>query len=224
MGILGWIAVVIISFLMGAILELNKNTWVGWLLFAAAAAAMVFIGIKYMPSRRWWMKVLVFLAYIAVFAGIVLISWPPVRPVPAADTSDSEKTDVYETSYGDVRGVVLKSGVELFAGIPYAAPPVGELRWKKPADPEPWSEVRECDTFAPMSMQVQNLPIYDSLAQIIGFHDYEISLNDSYTEPASEDSLYLNIWKPSGVTEDAPVAVYIRDQAENDEDITHMSH
>ena len=81
------------------------------------------------------------------------------------------RTEVYSTAYGDVRGVVLDgdSNVELFAGIPYAAPPVGELRWKKPQDPEPWADVLECDTFAPMSMQTQNLPIYSSLAQIIGF-------------------------------------------------------
>jgi para-nitrobenzyl esterase len=108
-----------------------------------------------------------------------------------------------------VTGVVLKSGVELFAGIPYAAPPVGDLRWKKPRDPAPWTGVLAYDSFAPMSMQVQNSPLFGSLARIIGYHDYKVSLDDSYREPASEDSLYLNIWKPAGKVEKAPVAVYI---------------
>lgn len=209
MNIPEWIIMILISILMGAVLELNKNTLAGWLLFALIFAGMIFLGRKYMRSWKWWKKALCLAAYAAVCACIVLISWPPVRQVPAADTDNPQKTEVYSTAYGDVRGVVLGSGVELFAGIPYAAPPVGELRWKKPQDPEPWTSILECDIFAPMSMQTQNLPIYNSLAQIIGYHDYQISLNDNYREACSEDSLYLNIWKPAGTAEKAPVVVYI---------------
>ena len=209
MTILGWTFTILISILMGAVLELNKNTLFGWFLFALTAAGMAVISVKYMGSWKWWKKGLCILGYLAVCVGIVFISWPPVRQVPAADTANPQKTEVYSTVYGDVRGVVLGSGVELFAGIPYAAPPVDELRWKKPQDPEPWSSVLECDTFAPMSMQTQNLPIYNSLAQIIGYHDYKVSLKDNYREAFSEDSLYLNIWKPAGTLKKAPVAVYI---------------
>ena len=209
MKVLGWVTTILISILMGAVLELNKNTLFGWLLFVLALAGMIVLSRKYMGSWKWWKKGLCILAYLAVGVGIVFISWPPVRQVPAADTANPQKTEVYSTAYGDVRGIVLGSGVELFAGIPYAAPPVEELRWKKPQDPEPWSSVLECDTFAPMSMQTQNLPIYNSLAQIIGYHDYKVSLKDNYREAYSEDSLYLNIWKPAGTLEKAPVAVYI---------------
>ena len=68
-----------------------------------------------------------------------------------------------QTDKGLVSGVYSKDGkVEIYAGIPYAKPPVGELRWRAPQDPEPWSGVLACDAFAPMSMQVTNLPIYDS--------------------------------------------------------------
>ena len=209
MKVLGWVTTILISILMGAVLELNKNTLFGWLLFVLALAGMIVLSRKYMGSWKWWKKGLCILAYLAVGVGIVFISWPPVRQVPAADTANPQKTEVYSTAYGDVRGIVLGSGVELFAGIPYAAPPMEELRWKKPQDPEPWSSVLECDTFAPMSMQTQNLPIYNSLAQIIGYHDYKVSLKDNYREAYSEDSLYLNIWKPAGTLEKAPVAVYI---------------
>ena len=196
MRVLGWIITILISIVTGAVLELNKNTLLGWLLFVLAFAGMVVISRKRMGGWRWWKKALGILAYLVVCVGIVFITWPPIKRVPAADmavnrkggptdsvgTSNPGRTEVYSTTYGDVRGVVLDgdSNVELFAGIPYAAPPVGELRWKKPQDPEPWADVLECDTFAPMSMQAQNLPIYSSLAQIIGYHDYQISLKDNY--------------------------------------------
>ncbi len=195
--------------LMSAVLELNKNTHAGWLLFAIATAGTFFVHFRYRAVWKWPVRALGLFVYAAVCVGIIFLSWPPVRLIAASDRPEVVKTEIYQTSDGDVRGVVLQSGVELFAGIPYAAPPVGELRWKKPQDIEPWEGVLECDAFAPMSMQVQNLPIYNSLAQIVGYHDYRIRLDDSFREACSEDSLYLNIWKPEGEIEDAPVVVYI---------------
>ena len=209
MHIFGWIVTIMISILTGVFLELNKSTGIGFLLLIFALAAMIMLGKRHMGTFRWWMRGFCVLSYLAVCVGIVFVSWPPVRRVPASEDKNPQRTDVYSTAYGDVRGVVLPGGTELFAGIPYAAPPVGELRWKKPQDPEPWNTILECDTFAPMSMQVQNLPIYNSLAQIIGYHEYRITLNDSYREACSEDSLYLNIWKPAGTVSKAPVVVYI---------------
>ena len=209
MGIFGWIVTIIISLLTGAVLELNKNTWTGWFFFVLALAGMVFLGRKFMGSWKWPLRCLGVFAFLVLCLCTILVSRPPVRRVRAADTKNPEVTEVYATSFGDVTGVTLKSGVELFAGIPYAAPPVGDLRWKKPQDPAPWTGVLACDSFAPMSMQVQNSPLFGSLARIIGYHDYKVSLDDSYREPVSEDSLYLNIWKPAGKVEKAPVAVYI---------------
>ena len=57
-----------------------------------------------------------------------------------------------QTAFGTVSGV-LEEGVMLFKGVPYAAPPVGALRWKPPVDPEPWEGVRACDRFAARPMQ-----------------------------------------------------------------------
>ncbi len=209
MRIIGWIFTGLVSLLMAAVLKLNKNTLAGWLLFAVAFAAMIFAGRKLPPSAPWWARGLCVTGYTLLCACIVFASWPPVRQVPATERKNPEKTEIVSTGYGDVRGVRLAGGTELFAGIPYAAPPVGQLRWKEPQDPAPWSGVKECDAFAPMSMQVQNLPLIGSLAQIIGYHDYQISLSDNYRPAVSEDSLYLNIWRPAGKTEKAPVAVYI---------------
>nr|MCR4711960.1 carboxylesterase family protein [Clostridia bacterium] len=105
--------------------------------------------------------------------------------------------------------VTADGAVEVFAGIPYAAPPVGELRWREPQDPESWEGVLAADHFAPMSMQPTNLPIYNSLTKIVGFHNYQLSWQDNYRPPASEDSLYLNIWRPAVREEALPVLVYI---------------
>lgn len=59
---------------------------------------------------------------------------------------------VIETKYGKLSGI-REEGVMLFKGVPYAAPPVGELRWKPPVDPLPWEGVRVCDTYAPRAIQ-----------------------------------------------------------------------
>ena len=48
---------------------------------------------------------------------------------------------------GPIAGVTLPSGVRVFKGIPFGAPPVGPLRWKEPQPPERWAQVRKADTF-----------------------------------------------------------------------------
>lgn len=83
---------------------------------------------------------------------------------------------------------------------------------QEPQDPMPWEGILEADHFAPMSMQPVNLPIYDSLATNIGYHDYQISLRDNYRPPVSEDSLYVNVWKPAGAREDLPVLVHVHNE------------
>ena len=54
MKVLGWSFTILISVLMCAFLELNHHTILGWLLFIAAAAALVFCGRKYMGTWKWW--------------------------------------------------------------------------------------------------------------------------------------------------------------------------
>ena len=150
------------------------------------------------------------LGWLLLFVGVVFLTWPPVQRVPAVDVKDPEMTDIVTVEQGDLQGVYSEDkSFEVYAGVPFAEPPVGELRWKEPQDAKPWDGVLKADHFAPMSMQPQNLPIYDSLTQIIGYHDYEISLDDNYIVPVSEDSLYLNVWKPAGDTKNLPVVVFI---------------
>ena len=196
--------------LMAAVLELNKNTLWGFALLVAATVCFIALFTKTLQGSRWYMKLLGYLGYLAVFALILFLTWPPTQAVPAYEGKTPLYTEPVYLEQGDVRGVVIADGaVELYAGIPYAQPPVGELRWKEPQDPLPWEGVLDADHFAPMCMQPVHLPIYNSLSQIIGFHDYEISLTDNYVPPVSEDGLYVNVWKPAGKAEGLPVLVYI---------------
>jgi para-nitrobenzyl esterase len=91
--------------------------------------------------------------------------------------------------------------VMAFRGVPFAAPPVGDLRWKAPQPAKDWDGVLETYTFAPISMQ--NTP--------------GLSQTDIYTKewnvdpeiPMSEDCLYLNIWTPAKTdAEKLPVFVW----------------
>lgn len=89
----------------------------------------------------------------------------------------------------------------LFKGIPYAAPPVGELRWKAPQPVIPWEGVRDCSKWPNICPQMR---FPSEGGGIAGQEFYVI-------EPTmSEDCLYLNIWTPAKTGGEAlPVAVYI---------------
>lgn len=77
--------------------------------------------------------------------------------------------------------------ITVFRGIPYAKPPVDELRWREPQPAEAWDGVLEAGDFAPMPMQP--LPGSDE------FYGREWQI-DADT-PMAEDCLYLNIWTPA---------------------------
>ena len=98
------------------------------------------------------------------------------------------------TADGVLEGVVSADGkVRTFKGIPYAAPPVGPLRWKPPQPVQPWAGVRRAVDYAPRAMQGR---IYDDMV----FHD----------AGPSEDCLYLNLWMPANPSQTKlPVMVLI---------------
>lgn len=196
--------------IMLAVLELGKHTILGWGLTAVLLAGFFLLRSKKLQKKGRFLRFGAWCGMLVLFAGILWISWPPVQAVPAVAGKTGGVTDRVHVAQGDLTGVLTGDGrVEVYAGIPYAKPPVGELRWREPQPAEAWEGVRACDHFAPMSMQSTHLPIYDSLAQIIGYHDYQISLTDNNRPPVNEDSLYLNIWKPVEGGEDLPVLVYI---------------
>lgn len=202
--------IIIIGAVFMVLLELNKNSLLGWIIAAGILPGYHFIRRKYLLKRSIWLRISGWFALIAVLITVLIGTPGPYRLHPAAGGKDLQITDIVTVEQGQLTGVVTEDGrVEVYAGIPYAKPPVGDLRWKEPQDPESWEGVFAADHFAPMSMQPDNGNIYGSLASIIGYHDYRITLEDNYRDMMSEDSLYLNIWKPAGEVHNAPVLVYI---------------
>ncbi len=96
MSIIGWIFTVLGSILMVFILELNKNTWIGWLLFVLALVFLIDLSKKDRLPKGLPGRFLFVLVSVSVCAGIVCISWPPVRRVSASDRKDPQKTDMIE--------------------------------------------------------------------------------------------------------------------------------
>ncbi|GHC90110.1 carboxylesterase/lipase family protein [Novosphingobium pokkalii] len=94
---------------------------------------------------------------------------------------------------GQVEGTTLPSGVVAWLGVPFAAPPLRDLRWKPPQPVVPWQGTLHADRFAPECLQ----PLRGSLQN----HYFG-------NEATSEDCLYLNIWAPAKAAK-APVVVWI---------------
>jgi para-nitrobenzyl esterase len=84
------------------------------------------------------------------------------------------------TESGAISGV-HEQGLDIYKGVPFAAPPVGDLRWRPPSRVAPWSGTRKADAFAPACMQAG------------------VSMPGEMAPAVSEDCLYLNIWKPAKV-------------------------
>jgi para-nitrobenzyl esterase len=106
-------------------------------------------------------------------------------PVPQTPSDPG----LVQTASGSVRGVVAPDH-RLFAGIPYAAPPVGPLRWQPPAPAPPWPGVREATRLGPRCMQDNG--------------DLELG------RQTDEDCLSLNVWTPPAAADERrPVMVWI---------------
>jgi para-nitrobenzyl esterase len=142
-------------------------------------------------SKRYICAALVVL----LLAGMGVLA----APLQAARADDPL---VRNTKYGPVKGKPV-TGVETaeekvwaWLGVPYAKPPVGELRWRAPQDPDPWAETRVTDQFGPGATQFNNMFVnldYETYGQLYG----------------NEDCLYLNVWRPRTTQTNLPVLFWI---------------
>ena len=204
------IGIALIGVVFLALLELNKNSLWGWALALAVLVGFFFLRRNVLLEKGWLVRFGGWVGLVAVLAVVLACTKGPFLLRPAVEGKDPTVTEIVTVEQGQLTGLVSADGTyEVYAGVPYAKPPVGELRWREPQDPEPWEGVLAADHFAPMGMQPSNGAIYGSLADIIGYHDYKITAKDNFRDVMSEDSLYLNIWKPAGAIKDAPVLVYI---------------
>jgi para-nitrobenzyl esterase len=110
------------------------------------------------------------------------------------------KLDTIKTEAGLISGLSNKEGnVQIFKGIPFAAPPIGELRWKAPQPVKPWTGIRKCDAFGPSPVQAEPVPFSMWSAEFL-----------IPKAPISEDCLYLNVWTGAqSAQEKRPVLVWI---------------
>jgi para-nitrobenzyl esterase len=123
------------------------------------------------------------LAAIALLGAATLLAQP-------------SRADPVSVDGGLLDGRPLTNGVEGWFGVPFAAPPLRDLRWRAPQPVKPWQGVFHADRFAPMCLQ----PLRSR------------TMNHYFgNEATSEDCLYLNVWAPAGTQQSAklPVIVWI---------------
>src|ERR1700692_3140286 len=129
-----------------------------------------------MMNRYDWLR-----PFIAALIGLVLTGSAAMSAAPPR----------VATGQGAVEGLQVKRITE-FLGIPYAAPPVGELRWRPPVAAQPWKGVRLATQFGAACAQVTTLGVFAGPA------------NDN------EDCLTLNVFTPHlGSSSRLPVIVWI---------------
>ena len=105
---------------------------------------------------------------------------------------------ITQTTNGKVEGYT-KENLHIFKGIPFAAPPVGELRWKAPQPVQNWTGVKKCTDFSASPIQNKPAPFYCWSEEFI-----------AKPEPLSEDCLYLNVWtQAKSAKEKLPIFVWI---------------
>src|SRR6201982_770185 len=121
--------------------------------------------------------------------------WKPLRLAfvvfAVAQLADVAAAQRVVTESGAIAGT-SESGLRIYKGVPFASPPIGELRWRPPVPMAPCSGTRKADAFAPACMQVG------------------VSMPGETPPAISEDCLYLNIWTPAkNAQERLPVIVWI---------------
>ncbi len=133
---------------------------------------------------------LLLLSVIFLLGCLLAACAPAQAPTPTPEPIDTlwEGDPIVHTHCGPVKGFHDENNTWVWKAIPFAKPPVGELRWKAPQEPEPWEAIRAETEFCERCSQPDPIS-----GKIVG----------------SEDCLYLNVWRPQTEETDLPVYVWI---------------
>ena len=124
------------------------------------------------------------------FCFLTILAFAPNRAAAVNGT--------VKVASGSLEGTTMTSGIRVFKGLPYAAPPVGDLRWRPPQPPAKWNGVRKADKFSDSCMQ--------ALTRSRNPWTKEFMVQNE----ASEDCLCLNVWTGAkAATEKRPVLVWM---------------
>jgi len=126
---------------------------------------------------------------IALLGTLACVLWLQQASIPsclAQPSTDSSPKPIATLSTGQLRGSLTYDGEAVFKDIPFAEPPVGNLRWHEPLPPKAWAGVRDATTYGPACYQTGHLNVV-----------------------SSEDCLQLNLWTPAWpMKSPAPVMVW----------------
>lgn len=170
------------------------------------------------PVRRKYLAVIAVFLCVSIIVGmeggILVNAATPSRlqqillqRVISSTSSSQSSSDplLVKTAYGLVRGFEWDNYTYAWLGIPYAKPPVGELRWKAPQDPDPWQGVLNATSFSDIPMQIASI-------MCVADESYEDEIATGAVI-GSEDCLYLNIWVPKAkdgkLPSNLPVFVWV---------------
>ncbi len=208
-----WIIMGVISLLITALtlfyFDLANGPLICFILELIFISAFVSLRII-LRHKKFVFRMIPTLAFIVSTAILVPLTKPTAERWKAVNYSNPVKTEILTLENGKVQGVFNKDKtVEVYAGIPYAKPPIGDLRWREPQDVENWEGVRDCSYFAPKSMQPGSNPITSTLVDMYAERGWHPDYNMHSNQNMSEDSLYLNIWRPNTTETDLPILVFI---------------
>lgn len=127
----------------------------------------------------------------------------PVQGLPHEPSGLSEQV---MTTYGPIQGVAARlPSVTMWLGVPYAAAPVGDQRWRAPQAPTAWTEPLHASTFGRPCMQIGSLYGPPPEGEPWGMANLE-----TLGKPiGDEDCLTLNVWRPNDTAGDLPVLVFV---------------
>lgn len=197
-----WAIALLTGLVGGALAWLNGAMWWGWLL-VGAVVALAMLAAAQLRSRSRGVQALTWAAAVTVTAVAALAA----GPVAGTRTLEGPHTDPVATAEGDVIGVRNEGErVDAFAGVPYAAQPVGPLRWEPPAPAPIRGDVLVADDFGPSASQTGSSFLTRAATRLMDV-PLEETLLGGYA--SDEDSLRLNIWRPADASSGAPRPVLV---------------